>query len=86
MVWVFSILSLTCPFSAVIFDPVTEFIVVSASLIHPVILSGGVGSRLWPLSRSLNPKQLLPLVGDRTMIQETALRVSGSQFAAPLII
>jgi mannose-1-phosphate guanylyltransferase/mannose-6-phosphate isomerase len=59
---------------------------VSASLIHPVILSGGVGSRLWPLSRSLYPKQLLALAGDRTMIQETALRVSGPQFAGPVII
>ncbi len=58
----------------------------STSLIHPVILSGGVGSRLWPLSRSLYPKQLLPLAGERTMIQETAIRVSGPQFAAPLII
>ena len=58
----------------------------SSSLIHPVILSGGVGSRLWPLSRSLYPKQLLPLAGERTMIQETALRVSGAQFGRPIII
>jgi mannose-1-phosphate guanylyltransferase/mannose-6-phosphate isomerase len=58
----------------------------STSLIHPVILSGGVGSRLWPLSRSLYPKQLLPLAGERTMIQETAARVSGAQFARPIII
>jgi mannose-1-phosphate guanylyltransferase / mannose-6-phosphate isomerase len=58
----------------------------SSNLIHPVILSGGIGSRLWPLSRSLYPKQLLPLAGDRTMIQETALRVSGEQFAKPLIL
>ena len=57
-----------------------------ASLIHPVILSGGVGSRLWPLSRTLYPKQLLALSGERTMIQETALRVSGEGFAAPLIV
>lgn len=58
----------------------------SSSLIHPVILSGGVGSRLWPLSRSLYPKQLLALAGERSMLQETALRVSGAQFAPPLII
>ena len=43
--------------------------------IYPVILSGGSGSRLWPLSRALLPKQLLRLVTDKTMLQETALRV-----------
>ena len=46
-------------------------------MIVPVILSGGAGTRLWPLSRELYPKQLLPLVGDRTMLQDTALRLSG---------
>ena len=45
--------------------------------IYPVILSGGAGTRLWPLSRAVLPKQLLPLVGDKTMLQETALRVAG---------
>ena len=54
--------------------------------IHPVILSGGTGSRLWPLSRSLFPKQLLALAGDRSLIQDTVLRTQGSGFAAPLII
>src|SRR5271167_3270458 len=58
----------------------------AATLIHPVILSGGVGSRLWPLSRSLYPKQLLALASDKTMIQETASRTSGQGFAAPLVI
>jgi mannose-1-phosphate guanylyltransferase/mannose-6-phosphate isomerase len=43
----------------------------------PVILSGGAGTRLWPLSRELYPKQFLPLVGERTMIQETAQRSVG---------
>ena len=46
-------------------------------MINPIILSGGSGSRLWPLSRTLLPKQLLPLVSDRTMLQETALRLRG---------
>ena len=55
-------------------------------IIHPVILSGGVGSRLWPLSRSLFPKQLLSLAGERSMIQETVLRASGAAFAPPLIV
>ncbi|MGH8249535.1 MAG: mannose-1-phosphate guanylyltransferase/mannose-6-phosphate isomerase [Steroidobacteraceae bacterium] len=45
-------------------------------MIIPVILSGGAGTRLWPLSRELYPKQFLPLVGERTMIQETALRAA----------
>lgn len=43
----------------------------------PVILSGGCGSRLWPVSRELYPKQLMPLVGEHTMLQETILRLSG---------
>ncbi len=46
-------------------------------MLIPVILSGGAGTRLWPLSRELFPKQLLPLVSKQTMIQDTALRVVG---------
>ena len=56
------------------------------SLITPVILSGGSGSRLWPLSRKALPKQLLPLAGPNTMIQETVARVKGEGFAAPIVI
>ncbi|RLA25702.1 MAG: hypothetical protein DRQ62_01810, partial [Gammaproteobacteria bacterium] len=41
----------------------------------PVILSGGSGTRLWPLSRGIYPKQFLPLVSDKTMVQETVLRL-----------
>lgn len=53
----------------------------------PVILSGGTGARLWPLSRIDRPKQFLPLVSDRSMIQETALRVATSHgFAAPVVV
>ena len=56
-------------------------------MIYPVILSGGVGSRLWPTSRALYPKQLLPLVSERAMLLETALRVSGrDRFADPIIV
>ena len=55
--------------------------------IYPVILSGGAGTRLWPLSRAVLPKQLLPLVSDKTMLQETVLRLAGGAgFAAPLIV
>jgi mannose-1-phosphate guanylyltransferase/mannose-6-phosphate isomerase len=56
-------------------------------MIHPVILSGGSGTRLWPMSRSLYPKQLLALTGERSLLQETARRVAGDHgFAPPLII
>ena len=54
--------------------------------IWPVLLAGGTGTRLWPLSRSLFPKQFMPLVDDKTMMAETARRVSGDLFAAPIAI
>ena len=47
-------------------------------MIIPVILSGGSGTRLWPLSRRMHPKQLLPLVNDTTMLQDTITRLTGS--------
>jgi len=55
--------------------------------IVPVILSGGSGTRLWPLSRKQYPKQYLPLAGDNTMLQETILRLNGlDNLADPIII
>jgi len=45
--------------------------------IKPVIMSGGSGTRLWPLSRKLYPKQLLPLVNEQTLLQDTVQRVNG---------
>ena len=55
--------------------------------ITPVILSGGSGTRLWPLSRKEYPKQYLPLVGDNTMLQETILRLNGlDNLTDPIII
>jgi mannose-1-phosphate guanylyltransferase/mannose-6-phosphate isomerase len=50
----------------------------------PVILSGGSGTRLWPLSRALYPKQLLPLTGEKTMLQDTVLRLSGIDDCGPV--
>jgi mannose-1-phosphate guanylyltransferase / mannose-6-phosphate isomerase len=58
----------------------------TAALVTPVLLSGGSGTRLWPVSRALHPKQLQPLLGERTLLQETALRLTGDDFAAPLIV
>lgn len=52
----------------------------------PVILSGGSGSRLWPVSRESFPKQLWPLISERSMIQETALRAWGEGFAPPIVV
>ncbi len=54
--------------------------------IHPVILSGGAGTRLWPLSRRLRPKQFLDIHGDTTLFAETLGRVSGPGFSAPTVI
>jgi len=55
--------------------------------IIPVILSGGSGTRLWPLSRKQYPKQYLPLVGDNTMLQETILRLEGlDNLSDPIIV
>lgn len=56
------------------------------SSIVPVILSGGSGSRLWPISRRSFPKQFWPLLSDRTLLQETALRGVGVGFGAPMIV
>ncbi len=56
-------------------------------MIHPVILSGGSGTRLWPMSRTLYPKQLLSLLGQDSLLQQTVRRVADRQgFAAPLLV
>jgi mannose-1-phosphate guanylyltransferase/mannose-6-phosphate isomerase len=56
-------------------------------MLIPVILSGGSGTRLWPLSRELYPKQLLPLVGRGTMLQETLARLANvTDVGAPLVV
>ena len=57
-----------------------------AGKITPVLMSGGAGSRLWPLSRNARPKQFHRLGGERAMIQDTALRLTGPLFAPPVVI
>ena len=57
------------------------------SKIIPVVLSGGSGTRLWPLSREKYPKQLLPLVGEQSMLQATVARMDGiAELAEPLLV
>jgi mannose-1-phosphate guanylyltransferase len=54
---------------------------------YPVILSGGSGTRLWPMSRKLLPKQFLPLLSEHTLFQETALRVKPiAGCVAPIVV
>jgi len=60
--------------------------VISTTLITPVILSGGSGTRLWPLSRSKKPKQLLALTGERTMLQMTAARCTDRARFGPAVV
>ncbi|MEO5938687.1 MAG: mannose-1-phosphate guanylyltransferase/mannose-6-phosphate isomerase [Sphingomonas sp.] len=54
--------------------------------ILPVILSGGSGTRLWPMSTPEKPKQLLALTADETMLQLTAQRTAGTAFGAPIVV
>ena len=54
-------------------------------MITPVIISGGSGTRLWPLSRKLQPKQFISLVNDTTLFQDTILRLP-NDVSSPLII
>jgi mannose-1-phosphate guanylyltransferase/mannose-6-phosphate isomerase len=55
-------------------------------MLTPVLLSGGVGSRLWPVSREAHPKQFLPLAGEITMLQETLRRTADLDATAPLVV
>jgi len=55
-------------------------------MLKPVLLSGGVGSRLWPVSREAYPKQFLPLGGEESMLVDTLRRVAGLSGAAPMVV
>jgi len=55
-------------------------------MITPILLCGGSGTRLWPLSRKSYPKQFVPLVGEETLFQASARRLSGDGFASPLVL
>ncbi|MFC0340673.1 mannose-1-phosphate guanylyltransferase/mannose-6-phosphate isomerase [Paracoccus niistensis] len=52
----------------------------------PVLLSGGSGTRLWPVSRKSFPKQFAPLVGEQSLFQASARRLSGPRYAEPLVL
>lgn len=54
--------------------------------IFPVLLCGGSGTRLWPLSRKSYPKQFAQLLGEQTLFQDSAKRLSGSDYSAPVIV
>ncbi|SDW60338.1 mannose-1-phosphate guanylyltransferase/mannose-6-phosphate isomerase [Litoreibacter albidus] len=54
--------------------------------VHPLLLCGGSGTRLWPLSRKSYPKQFAQLTGDRSLFQASAQRLTGEGFAAPMIV
>ena len=55
-------------------------------MIHPILLCGGSGTRLWPLSRKSYPKQFAKLMGDESLFQASARRLSGPEYAAPVIV
>ncbi len=56
------------------------------TMITPVLMAGGSGTRLWPVSRKSFPKQFAALTGDETLFQASARRLSGAGFAAPVVM
>lgn len=69
--------------AALVFDKQAQKM---ANVIHPILLSGGSGTRLWPLSRKSFPKQFVDLMGDQSLFQASALRLKDEGFAAPMVI
>ena len=55
-------------------------------IVHPILLAGGSGTRLWPLSRKSYPKQFAKLMGEHSLFQASAKRLAGAGFAAPVIL
>ena len=55
-------------------------------MIHPILLCGGSGTRLWPLSRKSYPKQFVKLIGEQSLFQASACRLKGDNFGAPVIV
>ena len=55
-------------------------------MLQPVIIAGGSGTRLWPLSRKLYPKPFLPLTGEKTMLQITVERLAGLEHLPPISV
>lgn len=58
----------------------------SIDTLLPIIMAGGSGTRLWPASRELHPKQFLPLLGDESLLQQTVARLAGLEHGTPLVI
>ena len=56
------------------------------NIINPVIMCGGSGTRLWPLSRKSYPKQFVKIIGEESLFQSSARRLHGENFAAPIIL
>ena len=71
---------------AVVASPIPDGSAPALGAVFPVILSGGVGSRLWPVSRESCPKQFWPLTSPKSSIMETVLRTVDAAFAAPLVV
>ena len=68
------------------FPPLDHLTEMTHAIIQPVVLAGGSGTRLWPLSRELYPKQLLPLVGENSLLQDTLGRLDGITGAVPPLL
>lgn len=64
----------------------SDIMALKSSTVHPFVLSGGSGTRLWPLSRGAYPKQFQPLAGDLSLLQQSALRVKAPAFAGCAVL